>query len=505
MTQTKFVLSKALQAGLRPIVVLNKVDREASRIAEVESDILDLLIELDASDDQLEYPVLYASAKNGWVVNDYEAGDEQTSVEPLFQAILDHVPPPPEPKGEMDGKDGRFQLLITMMSYDTYMGRLLTGRMVGGPIKVGDVIHGLALDGSVVEQGKVTRVMAQRGTDRIELAEGKHGDIIQIAGLSSPTVSQTLASVDVREALPTVPIDQPTLNMTFAPNTSPLAGKEGSKLTSQNIKDRLKKELETNVALRVSESEENAEAMDVMARGELQLGILIEQMRREGFELSISPPKVIFKEENGKKLEPMEEVIFEITNDYSGGVVENIGKRKGELLDMKSVGTNSSRITALIPSRTLMGYRTDFETDTRGSGIMTSSFHSYAPYKGHTGGMRKGVLVSTDSGPCTAYILEKIEARGKLFVGPQMEVYPGMVIGQNSKDGDMDVNPCKAKQLTNVRASGTDGNIQLTPPRIFSLEEMMGYCADDELVEVTPTRIRLRKAELDSNRRRKKK
>ncbi len=495
MPQTKFVLTKALKLGLRPIVIINKIDRSDARQNEVLEEIFDLFLALEANDDQLDFPVLYASGRSGWAVN--ELTDEKTDLKPLFEKILEHIP---APKAE----EGPFRMLVTTREYDPYLGRVLTGRIHSGVAKLNSAIKVLDNQGNLVENGRISKLLSFRGLERVPVEEAFAGDIVVIAGLENANVANTICATEVTEALSAQPIDPPTLAMTFSVNDSPLAGREGSKVTSRMLGERLNREAEGNVALHIRETEEK-DAFEVAGRGELQLGVLIETMRREGFELSISRPRVLYrKDENtGERLEPIEEVQIDVDDEYVGSVVESMSNRKAELQDMRPSGGGKTRIIFHAPSRGLIGYHGSFLTETRGTGIMSRVFHSYAPYRGAIEGRRNGVLISNGDGDSVAYALWKIEERGTLFIGSGVAIYQGMIIGENSREQDMEVNILKAKQLTNVRASGKDEAIRLSPPRLMSLEQAIAYIQDDERVEVTPKSIRLRKAYLDPNDRKR--
>ncbi len=496
LPQTKFVLGKALKRGLRPIVVINKIDRSDARPDEVLNEIFDLFVMLGADEKQLDFPVLYASGRQGWAVKDL-AKDERKDIMPLFDEIIAHVPAPD------CNPDGAFSMLVSTLEMDNFVGRILTGRIQSGSLKVNSTIKALDMKGNVIEQARVSKIMAFRGLKRTGIEEAFAGDIVTISGFTKATVAETLCDLSVTEPIPSTPIDPPTLAMTFAVNDSPLAGREGTKITSRLIADRLHKEAEGNVALTISNTD-RMDAFQVAGRGELQLGILIETMRREGFELSISRPRVIFHEgENGEKLEPIEEVVVDVDEAYSGVVVEKMSLRKAELTEMRPSGGGKNRLVFLAPSRGLIGYHSEFLTDTCGTGVMNRLFHGYAPYKGAIEGRRNGVLISTDEGKSVPYALWKIEERGILFIPPGVPVYAGMIIGEYAKGGDLEVNPVKEKHLTNIRAAGKDDNVLLSPPRKMSLEEAISYIADDELVEVTPESIRLRKEILDSNLRKR--
>ncbi|MCD7459232.1 hypothetical protein HAX54_040361 [Datura stramonium] len=479
LAQTKFVLAKALKYGLRPILLLNKVDKPA--------------------EEQLDFPVLYASAKEGWASSTYtKSPPDVKDMSQLLNAIVGHVPPPSA------SLDAPFQMLVSMMEKDPYLGRVLTGRVTCGVVRVGDKVHGLKKtdDGTVkIEEGKIVKLMKKKGMRADPVDSAGAGDIVSMAGLSSPTIGHTVANTEVMTALPTVVLDPPTISMTFGVNDSPLAGSDGIHLTGGKIGDRLLAESETNLAINVLPS--TSESYEVQGRGELQLGILIENMRREGFELSVSPPKVMYKVEKGVKLEPIEEVTIEVDDEHVGLVMEALSHRRGEVTDMGPVPGNMGRTRMCLtcPSRGLVGYRSVFSSDTRGSGFMHRAFLTYEKYRGPLGNVRKGVLVSMGRGLITAHALMGLEARGVLFVAPGMETYDGMIIGEHSRDTDLDVNPVRAKELNNIRAASKDETVKLTPPRLMSLEEAIGYVASDELIEVTPKAIRLRKRYLEVNKR----
>ncbi|XP_012079025.1 50S ribosomal subunit assembly factor BipA [Jatropha curcas] len=503
LAQTKFVLAKALKYGLRPILLLNKVDRPAvseERCDEVESLVFDLFANLGATEEQLDFPVLYASAKEGWASSTFtkDPPTDAKNMSQLLDAIIRHVPPP---KASLDAP---FQMLVSMMEKDFYLGRILTGRVASGVLRVGDRVHGLrSTDSGVVkiEEGKVMKLMKKKGTNTVLIDSAGAGDIISMAGMAIPSIGHTLANVEVMTALPTVELDPPTISMTFGVNDSPLAGRDGTHLTGGKIGDRLMAEAETNLAINVIPG--LSESYEVQGRGELQLGILIENMRREGFELSVSPPKVMYKTQNGQKLEPIEEVTIEINEEHVGLVMEALSHRRAEVLDMGPVPGHlgRTRLALTCPSRGLVGYRSVFSSDTRGTGFMHRAFLTYEKYRGPLGNVRKGVLVSMGYGTVTAYALMSLEARGTLFVTPGMETYDGMIVGEHSRDTDLDINPVRAKELSNMRAAGKDENVKLSPPRLMTLEEAIGYVASDELIEVTPKAIRLRKRYLDVNKR----
>ena len=497
MPQTKFVTSKALAMGLRPIVVLNKVDKPEAESDRALDECFDLFAALDATDDQLDFPHMYASGRSGWA--DHELDGPRKDLSALFDLIVNHVPAP----RQLRRKDEDFRMLATTLGSDNFIGRVLTGRVESGTVKIGATIQALSRVGQKIEQFRVTKILAFRGLAQQEIDEATPGDIITIAGMSKATVSDTLCALAVDEPLEAQPIDPPTITVTFGINDSPLAGREGSKVQSRVIRDRLMKEAESNVAIKITDTP-GGEAFEVAGRGELQMGVLIENMRREGFELSISRPQVLMREENGQRLEPIEEVTIDVDDDYSGAVIEKItGARKGDLAEMRPAGAGKTRIVANVPARGLIGYHGEFLTDTRGTGIMNRVFHGWAPYKGPIPGRRAGVLISMEDGEAVAYALWNLEERGRMFVGPQAKVYQGMIIGEHSRDNDLEVNPLKGKKLTNVRASGSDDAVRLTPHINFSLEEAIAYINDDELVEVTPESIRLRKRYLDPHERKR--
>ena len=500
LPQTKFVLSKALKLGLRPIVCINKIDRSDARPDEVLTETFDLFDKLGATDSQLDFPYLYACGRDGWAIRNLD--DEHKDLTPLFQLIIDHVPAP-DCNGTRCQIDAPFSMLATTLEADPYVGRILTGKIESGTVRVGQTVKAINMNGEFIENAKITKIIEHRGIEKVSLESASAGDIVVVAGFSKATVADTICAPDVTEPIPAMPIDPPTLTMTFFVNTSPLAGRSGKKLTSRMIGERLFKEAETNIALRVSQSENN-ESFEVSGRGELQLGILIETMRREGFELSVSRPRVVMHDgENGEKLEPIEEVVIDVDDEFSGVVIEKMTKRKATITEMKSSGGGKTRIVFSAPSRGLIGYLSEFRTDTRGTGIMNRVFSGYEPYRGPISQYRPGVLVSMESGLTTTYALHNLEPRGVLFVGPQTEVYSGMIIGEHSKENDLEVNPVRGKELTNVRSVTADEKLFLAPPRKMSLEEALSYIQDDELVEVTPATIRLRKKELDSNIRKK--
>ncbi|MEX0695272.1 MAG: translational GTPase TypA [Rhodospirillales bacterium] len=496
MPQTKFVTAKALKLGLKPIVVINKVDKADARSYDVQTEVFDLFTALDANDAQLDFPTLFAAGRDGWA--SLEPDQHGDTLEPLFESIVKHVAPP-----EADAK-GPFSMLVTTIEADPYLGRILTGRIFSGSVKPNQTIKALNRKGEVLEQGRVQKILAFRDLTREAIDIGIAGDIVAIAGMSKATVADTLCAVDVMDAIQSQPVDPPTLAMTFSVNTSPFVGQDGDKVTSRVIRERLLREAEGNVAIRVSEAG-NKDAFEVAGRGELQLGVLIEQMRREGYELSISRPRVLFREdpETGEKLEPLEEVTVDVDEEFSGIVVEALSVRKGRMTEMRQAGGGKVRLTFTVPSRGLIGYHGEFMTETRGTGVLNRVFSSYAPMQGAVPGRRNGVLISNATGKSNAYGLSGLEGRGILFIGASVPVYEGMIIGEHSRNNDLEVNPLKAKQLTNIRASGTDEAVRLTPARRMSLEEAVAYVNDDELLEVTPTNLRLRKRFLDPHERKR--
>ncbi|MEE2932395.1 MAG: translational GTPase TypA [Pseudomonadota bacterium] len=496
MPQTKFVLSKALSLGLRPIVFINKVDRPEQEADRVHNEIFDLFAALDADESQLDFPVLFGSSKEGWCARDIEGQREDMSA--LFDMVRDHVSPP-----EIQN-DGDFRMLATTLEVDPYLGRLLTGRIVAGSLRPNTTLKALGRDANVVEEARVTKVLAFRGLERVALEEAEAGDIVAIAGFESATVADTICDNHYNVPIPSQPIDPPTLAMTFSINDSPLAGQDGDKVTSRMIWSRLKREAEGNVAIRISETD-NQNAFEVAGRGELQLAVLIETMRREGYELSISRPRVLFKEdEEGSVIEPVEEVVIDLDQEFSGVVVEKMNKRKGTLQDMRPSGAGKQRLSFIAPSRGLIGYHGEFLTDTRGTGIMNRLFNGYELFKGEIETRRTGVMISTETGKSVPYALWNLEERGALFIGAGMPVYQGMIIGEHARGLDLEVNPTKTKQLTNIRASGKDDAVTLTTATTMSLEQSLAYIADDELVEVTPGAIRIRKRYLDPHERKRK-
>ena len=494
MPQTKFVVSKALKIGLRPIVAVNKIDKPERRPDEVIDEVFDLFDALGADDDQLDFPILYGSAKNGWMSTQYE--EERTDMNELFDLV---VQPVPEPKVE----EGPFRMLATTIGADNFLGRILTGRVSSGTVKPNQTVKVLARDGSLVESGRVSKVLAFRGLQREPIEVGEAGDIVSISGLQKANVADTFVDPSVDTPIEAQPIDPPTLSMTFRVNDSPLAGTEGDKVTSRVIWDRLQKEAEGNVALKVERSTE-AEAFIVSGRGELQLAVLIETMRREGYELGVSRPQVVYKEsDGGERLEPIEEVVIDVDDEFSGAVVQKLSERKAEMVEMKQSGAGRTRMVFHAPTRGLIGYQGELMTDTRGTAIMNRVFLEYAPYKGKIQGRRTGTLIAMDKGEAVAFALWNLEDRGPMMIHPGDKVYQGMIIGEHTRDNDLEVNVLKGKKLTNVRASGSDEAVRLTPPLQMTLERSLAYIADDELVEVTPESIRLRKVHLDPHERKR--
>ncbi len=493
LPQTKFVLGKALKLGIKPIVMINKVDRGDARPDDVLNEVFDLFVSLDATDEQLDFPVLYASGRDGWCAKSLDA--PRDNLHPLLELVMEYVPVP-----KVD-ENAPFTMLATLLSSDPFLGRVLTGKVYSGRPKVNMSVKSLSLDGKTVETFRLTKLFAYQGIERVPVQEAVAGDIICIAGMVKTSVADTICDPAVSVPIPTDPVDPPTMAVTITVNDSPYAGTEGKKLTSNMIRERLNAEAETNVAIRVTESE-GRDAFELAGRGELQLGVLIETMRREGFELSVSRPRVLLKkDEAGNLLEPYEEITCDVDEIYSGAVVEKMTQRKAELRDMRPSGAGKTRIMFLAPSRGLIGYQSQFLTDTRGTGLMNRIFDSYGPYKGDIMARRNGALISTDKGDAVAYAIWKLQDRGVMFIGHNDKVYAGMVVGEHSRENDLEINVLKGKQLTNVRASGADEAVILVPPKKMSMEEMMSYINDDELVEVTPKSLRLRKKYLDSNTR----
>jgi len=494
MPQTKFVLSKALRRGLRPIVAINKIDRPDERHQQVLNEVFDLFAALDASEEQLDFPVLYGSAKQGWMASAPSGPHESTA--PLFDLVLAHVPAPRI-------EEGPFRMLGTTLEANPYLGRILTGRVTSGTVRPNMPVKVLARNGRLVEEGRISKVLAFRGLERQPIEEGAAGDIVAIAGLSEATVAETVAAPEVTEPLPAQPIDPPTLAMTFRINDGPLAGKEGDKVQSRVIRERLLREAEGNVALRISENPDH-DSFEVAGRGELQLGILIETMRREGFELTIGKPKVVFRQaDDGKQLEPIEEVIIDVDSEHSGVVVQKLSERRADLLEMRPSGGGRTRLVFHAPTRGLIGYQSELLSDTRGTAVFNRLFHDYAPYRGDIVGRRNGVLISNSQGEATDYALWYLEERGAMLIDPGTRVYEGMIIGEHSRGNDLEVNVLKGRQLTNIRAASKDEKRILTPPIRLSLEQALSYIEEDELVEVTPKSIRLRKFILDPHARKR--
>jgi len=497
MPQTKFVTSKALKLGLRPIVVVNKVDKPDGEPDRALDECFDLFANLEATDEQLDFPSMYASGRSGWA--DMELDGKRDGLDALFDLIIDHVPAP----AQVIEQDKPFTMLATTLGGDPFLGRLLTGRVETGTLKAGQTIKAMSRDGTLIESFRCTKIMAFRGLEQTAIDVAEAGDIVSIAGMTKATVADTLADPSVADAIPAQPIDPPTITVTFGINDSPLAGRDGKKVQSRVIRERLLKEAESNVAIKITDTP-GGEAFEVAGRGELQMGVLIENMRREGFELSISRPQVLFQDIDGVRHEPIEEATIDVDDEYSGAVIEKItGTRKGELVEMKPAGAGKTRIIAHVPSRGLIGYHGEFLTDTRGTGVINRVFHDWAPHKGKIPGRRAGVLISMENGTSVAFALWNLEDRGKMMIGAQVDVYTGMIIGEHSRENDLEVNPLKGKKLTNVRASGTDEAVRLTTPVTLSLEEAIAYIDDDELVEVTPNAIRLRKRYLDPHERKR--
>jgi GTP-binding protein len=495
LPQTKFVVSKALKMGLKPIVVINKVDRPDARPVEVVNEVFDLFAALDATDEQLDFPMLYGSAKLGWMATSLD-GSQADGMKPLFDLVLRHVKPPTV-------EDGPFRLLGTILEANPYLGRIVTGRITSGSVKPNQAVKVLDYDGKLVENGRITKVLAFRGLERVPVEEAEAGDIVALAGLPNATVAHTICDPVIEAPIHAQPIDPPTLAMTFRVNDSPLAGTEGTKVTGRMIRDRLLREAEGNVALRVRESDEK-DSMEVAGRGELQLGILIETMRREGFELSVSRPKVLLRRnEAGELEEPIEEVVIDVDEIHSGVVVQKMSERKADMTELKPSGGHRVRLVFHAPTRGLIGYQGELLTDTRGTAIMNRLFHAYAPHKGDIEGRRNGVLISNEQGEAVAYAMFKLEDRGPMMIEPGWKVYRGMIVGEHTRDNDLEINVLKGKQLTNIRTTSKDEAVRLTPPIRMSLEKALAYIEDDELVEVTPKSIRLRKKLLDPTDRKR--
>jgi GTP-binding protein len=493
MPQTKFVLSKALAQGLRPIVAINKIDRPDERHLEVLEEIFDLFIALEATPEQLDFPVLYGAAKHGWMSEKPEGPKD--SLGPLLDKVIEYVKPPKV-------EQGPFRMLVTTIERNPFLGRILTGRIFSGSVKAGDAIHSLGRDGKEVEKGRVSKVLAFRGLERTPVDLAEAGDIVAIAGLQDTTVADTLTIPSVNDPLPSLPIDPPTLSVTFRINDGPLAGREGDKVQSRVIRERLMREAEGNVAIKVTEGTD-ADAFEVAGRGELQLAVLIENMRREGFELTIGRPRVVMREENGVKLEPIEEVIIDVDDEFTGVVVQKLTERKGDLVDMRPSGVGRTRLRFYVPTRSLIGYQPELLSDTRGTAIFNRLFHEYQPFKGALPSRRTGVLISNGTGTSVAFALWNLEDRGPIMIDVGVDIYEGMIIGEHVRENDLEVNALKGKQLTNIRTTSKDEAVKLTTPKKLTLEQSLGYIADDEYVEVTPKSIRLRKIWLDPNDRKK--
>ncbi len=493
MPQTKFVLAKALALGLRPIVAINKIDKPDERHDEVLNEVFDLFVALEANEEQLDFPVLYGSAKNEWMSADPEGPKD--SVGPLLDKVLEHVKRP-------SIEEGSFRMLVTTIQRDPFLGRILTGKILSGQVQATDSVHALSRDGKVIEKARVSKVLAFRGLERQPVEQGRAGDIVSIAGMEKATVADTICATSVTQALKAQPIDPPTLSMTFRINDGPLAGKEGDKVQSRVIGDRLAREAEGNVAIEMKRGEDG-DSFEVSGRGELQMAVLIETMRREGFELTVGRPRVLFREKDGKKLEPVEEVIVDVDDEHSGAVVQKLTERKGELVDMRPSGTGRTRLTLHVPTRALIGYQPELMSDTRGTAIFNRVFHEFVPFKGALPGRRTGVLISNGQGTSVPYALFNLEDRGAMLIDSGVPVYVGMIIGEHTRGNDLEVNPLKGKQLTNIRTSSKDEAVRLTTPKRLTLEQSLGYISDDEYVEITPKSIRLRKIHMDPHDRKR--
>ena len=489
MPQTKYVLRKALEQKLKPIVVINKIDRPDQRVDDVYDEVLELFMELDADDDQLDFPVIYATARDG--IAKFKMEDESDNLEPLMQTIVKEIP---APQGDAEGP---LQMMVTTLEADDYVGRVAIGRIIRGLVRPNQNV--VIISGDHETKAKVGKVYVYQGLRRVDVNEAGMGEIVALTGLSDVSIGYTVADAENPEALPSINIDEPTLSMTFGVNTSPFAGREGQFVTSRHLRDRLFKEIETNVAMRVEETD-SADVFKVSGRGELHLSILIEQMRREGYELQVGKPEVVYKMINGQKCEPMENLTVEVPQEYMGSVMEALGTRKAELSNMTEL-SGYIRMEFFIPARGLIGFRSELLTNTKGNGIMNHIFHGYVPYKGDMSGRSRGSLVAFEQGETTGYGIFSLQDRGTMFISPGQQVYEGMIVGENARDIDMDINPCKKKNVTNMRTSASDEAIRLTPPRILSLEQALEYINDDELVEVTPENIRLRKTILDRTAR----
>ena len=495
MPQTKFVLGKALKQGLKPIVIINKIDRSDGRPEEVVDEVFDLFVALDASDEQLDFPILYASGRDGWCTK--ELDDSRDNLHPLLDLVLDYVAPP------VVDLNKPFAMLATLLDSDPFLGRCLVGRVEQGFAEINSSVQAINLEGKVIEKGRLTKLFHFESTEKIPVNRVEAGDIICIAGLKETSVADTICDLNIFEPIKSTPIDPPTMSITITVNSSPFAGLEGSKVTSTNIRERLMAEAETNVAITYLEND-NKDSFEIGGRGELQLGVLIETMRREGFELSVSRPRVLFKEDkDGNKLEPIEEVTIDVDEEFSSTVIDSMNKRKGEMTDMRTAGASKSRLIFKVPSRGLIGYQSSFLTQTKGTGVMNRIYHSYALHKGQFSGRRTGVLIATETGVSVAFALWKLQDRGPMFIDPQTKVYQGMIVGEHTRENDLDINVGKGKQLTNVRASGTDEAVTLMPPKKMSLEQMMAYLKEDELLEVTPKNLRLRKRFLNPTERKR--
>src|SRR6187402_3427088 len=495
MPQTKFVVGKALKVGLRPIVVINKIDRPDARHVEVVNEVFDLFAALDATDEQLDFPILYGSGRDGWVSQSPD-GPKDRGLAPLFDLVLDHLPAPAV-------QPGPFRMIGTILEANPFLGRIITGRIQSGLLRPNQAVKVLHHDGTLVETGRISKILAFRGIERQPIEEAQAGDIVAIAGLSKGTVADTFCDLAVSEALHAQPIDPPTVTMSFMVNDSPLAGTEGDKVTSRVIRDRLLKEAEGNVALKIEEAE-GKDSFYVSGRGELQLAVLIETMRREGFELAVSRPRVVMHDdENGNKLEPIEEVVIDVDEEHSGIVVQKMSERKAEMVELRPSGGNRLRLVFYAPTRGLIGYQSELLTDTRGTAIMNRLFHGYKPFKGEIEGRRNGVLISNDQGEAVAYAMFKLEDRGPMMIEPGWKVYKGMIVGEHTRENDLEVNVLKGKKLTNIRTTSKDEAVRLTPPIRMTLEKALAWIQEDELVEVTPKSIRIRKTVLDPNERKR--
>ena len=492
MPQTRFVLKKSLDLGLRPIVVINKIDRPGSRPEKVVDMVFDLFCELNADENQLDFPFIFTSAKQG--IAKRELADDSDNLEPLFEMISERVAPP------VADAEAPFQMLVTSIDYNDYLGRIATGKIFNGKISTGETVA-LIMKGGEIKKGRITKLLGYEGLNQVEITEASAGDIVTIAGFENVGISETLACAENPKSLPYLAIDEPTLAMNFIVNSSPFAGREGKYVTSRNLRERLFKELRTNVSLRVEETA-NTDTFRVSGRGELHLSILIENMRREGFELAVSKPEVICREIDGEKCEPMEYLVIDVPEEFQGTVIEKLGTRKAEMAAMNALD-GFNRLEFIIPARGLIGFRNEFLTDTRGTGVMNHTFQGYGPWKGPIAGRKNGVLIAIETAETVAYSLFNLQDRGILFVQPGVKVYEGMILGQHAKENDLVVNACKGKKLTNVRASGTDESIRIIPPRDLTLEQALEFIDNDELVEVTPQSIRLRKRLLDENDRKK--